>query len=170
MVTNGYKSLYHEAGLQFYGKKHYMGHCSSNNTIVRNSQRNFLGPTGSKIWRMVQTATLGCLYPVSNQFNLVCLVSCIKHNYCILWACTIIHNNKYYYIILIITPRWKGPRIFAVTALIHAWPWFSAVTTPFLTIDRDKMTTSGTRIVELHAWYRSNFSDTLLNTWQLASS
>ena len=38
-------------------------------------------------------------------------------------------------------PRWKGPRIFAVTTLIHAWPWFPVVDTPFLTIDCDKMTT-----------------------------
>ena len=39
-----------------------------------------------------------------------------------------------------------------------------AVAMPFLAVDRDKMTTSGVRISELHAWYRGNFSDTLLNT------
>ena len=34
-VTNGYKSLYHKAGLQFYRKKKcYMGHCSSSNIII----------------------------------------------------------------------------------------------------------------------------------------
>ena len=56
-----------------------------------------------------------------------------------------------------------------VTALIRARLWFPAIATPFLAIDCDKVTTSGTRIGELHAWYRSNFSDTLLNTRQLAS-
>ena len=43
VVTNWCESLYHEAGHTRYK------HCSINNTIVRNSQEDVIGPTGSKI-------------------------------------------------------------------------------------------------------------------------
>ena len=43
VLCNGYESLYHEAGLlQLLRKKHYVGHYSSDHTIVRNSQQIFM--------------------------------------------------------------------------------------------------------------------------------
>ena len=59
-VTKGCKSLYHEARLLFTEKildgtllQYYYYH--------KKFKAYFLGPIGSKIWSMVQTATLGCL-------------------------------------------------------------------------------------------------------------
>ena len=48
-------------------------------TIVRNLQRDYLGRTGSRIRRTVQTGILQTFSnPVMNQFNLTCSITCIK--------------------------------------------------------------------------------------------
>ena len=55
-----------------------MWHCStktSNITIVRNSQRNFLGPTGSKLWCKFCWATLAFKSPCLSCFCSVVLDS-----------------------------------------------------------------------------------------------